>query len=82
MLKILVICPSNCFLKKSLLGLFLFLSTSLVYSQVDLIGLSTNWDDSFSEWTIYAYENEDDIEGELRLEQWQGVIGLLCEEVT
>ena len=38
-----------------------------VVSQITISGLSSNWDDSFSEWTIFGFDGDKEIEGELRL---------------
>ncbi len=51
------------YLKHSLLLVFLVLGASL--SAQSIVGLSTDWSDSFAEWTIYT--ESEDTTGELRI---------------
>ncbi len=44
----------------------IFCSVTALPAQV-LTGVATRWNDSFSEWIIYAYAGEEELEGELRL---------------
>ena len=55
-------------MKKSIccFALFFFFHNFLI-AQTYLNGLSARWDDSFVEWEVYALDNEEEIEGELRL---------------
>ncbi|NNF22936.1 MAG: hypothetical protein HKN67_13435 [Saprospiraceae bacterium] len=54
--------------KRLILGFVLYISfLNILVAQTYLTGVSTKWDDAFFEWQVYAFENEEETEGELRL---------------
>lgn len=44
---------------------FIFYFNSIIFSQVELYGIGTSWDDSYKEWILYTADEE--VEGELSL---------------
>ena len=50
-----------------IVGIFILLGLSIPSYTQNIVGLSTNWEDSFSEWTIYS--EDEDVTGEMRI-QW------------
>jgi len=55
---------------KYIFSIFFFLVMHIsLFSQGELFGISTSWDDSYKEWVIYA--EDEDVEGELEV-RWGG----------
>lgn len=55
-------------LKRSILScLFILVLHAFYFGQSYLTGLSAKWNDAFFEWEVYAFEDDKELEGELRL---------------